>query len=81
MLALERGAVWAEERRLGALRQSVPQNGRVHIIELSAGFDLFDFLCRFGCLSAGFGVFNVGFGVSSAGFGAKRKEKKRRTER
>ena len=31
-----RGAAWAEERLLGALRQSVPQNGRVrlHIIDL-----------------------------------------------
>ena len=25
------GAAWAEERRLGALRQSVPQNGRAHL--------------------------------------------------
>ena len=25
------GAAWAEERLLGALRQSVPQNGRVHL--------------------------------------------------
>ena len=31
MLALQRGAVWAEERLLGALRQPVPQNGRVHL--------------------------------------------------
>ena len=35
---VQRGAAWAEERRLGALRQSVPQNGRIHlhIIEFSA---------------------------------------------
>ena len=31
MLALQRGAAWAEERLLGALWQSVPQNGRVHL--------------------------------------------------
>ena len=31
MQALQRGGAWAEERLLGALRQSVPQNGRVHL--------------------------------------------------
>ena len=31
MPALQRGAAWAEERLLGALRRSVPQNGRVHL--------------------------------------------------
>ena len=31
MPALQRGAAWAEERLLGALRQSVPQNSRVHL--------------------------------------------------
>ena len=31
MPALQREAAWAEERLLGALRQSVPQNGRVHL--------------------------------------------------
>ena len=31
MPALQRGAAWAAERLLGALRQSVPQNGRVHL--------------------------------------------------
>ena len=31
MLALQGGAAWAEERLLGALRQSVPQIGRVHL--------------------------------------------------
>ena len=31
MPALQRGAAWAEEGLLGALRQSVPQNGRVHL--------------------------------------------------
>ena len=31
MPALQRGAAWAEERFLGTLRQSVPQNGRVHL--------------------------------------------------
>ena len=31
MPALQRGAAWAEERLLGALRQSVPQNGRIHL--------------------------------------------------
>ena len=30
MPGLQRGAAWAEERLLGALQQSVPQNGRVH---------------------------------------------------
>ena len=31
MLALQREAAWAEERRLDDLRQSVLQNGRVHL--------------------------------------------------
>ena len=31
MPALQRGAAQAEERLLGALRQPVPQNGRVHL--------------------------------------------------
>ena len=31
MRALQREAAWAEERLLGDLRQSVPQNGRVHL--------------------------------------------------
>ena len=31
MPALEREAAWAEERLLGDLRQSVPQNGHVHL--------------------------------------------------
>ena len=31
MLALQREAASAEERLLGHLRQSVPQNGRVHL--------------------------------------------------
>ena len=31
MPALQRGAAWAEERLSGALRQFVPQNGRVHL--------------------------------------------------
>ena len=31
MRALQREAAWAEERFLGDLRQSVPQNGRVHL--------------------------------------------------
>ena len=31
MLVLQREAAWAEERFLGDLRQSVPQNGRVHL--------------------------------------------------
>ena len=30
MPALQREAAWAEERLLGDLQQSVPQNGRVH---------------------------------------------------
>ena len=36
------GAAWAKERLVGALRQSVPQNGRVHlhIIEFSLRGDL-----------------------------------------
>ena len=28
---LQRGAAWAEEGLLGALQQSVPPNGRVHL--------------------------------------------------
>ena len=31
MLALQMGAAWVEDRLLGALWQSVPQNGRVHL--------------------------------------------------
>ena len=31
MLALQKGAAWDEKRLLGALQQSVPQNGRVHL--------------------------------------------------
>ena len=31
MPALQRGAVGAEERLLGALRQSLPQSGRIHL--------------------------------------------------
>ena len=31
MPALQREATWAEESLLGDLRQSVPQNGRVHL--------------------------------------------------
>ena len=31
MLVLQKGAAWAEERLLGALQQSAPQNGRVHL--------------------------------------------------
>ena len=31
MPALQREAEWAEERLSGDLRQSVPQNGRVHL--------------------------------------------------
>ena len=37
MPALQRGAAWAEERLLGALRQSVPQNGRVHLHIIDKG--------------------------------------------
>ena len=32
MPALQKGAFWAKERLLGELRQSVPQNGRVHLL-------------------------------------------------
>ena len=35
MPALQREAAWAEERLLGDLRQSVPQNGHLHIIDVS----------------------------------------------
>ena len=44
----KRGA-WAEERLLGALRQSVPQNGRVrlHIIELRTVPDLVTMIYEF----------------------------------
>ena len=31
MSALQGAAAWAEERLLGAIRQPVPQNGRVHL--------------------------------------------------
>ena len=41
MLALQRGAAWAEERLSGALWQSVPQNGRVHLHIIEATFVLF----------------------------------------
>ena len=34
------GAVWAEGRLLGALRQSVPQNGRVHLRIIDFGESL-----------------------------------------
>ena len=39
MPALQREAAWAEERLLGDLQRSVPQNGRVHlhIIEIPRG--------------------------------------------
>ena len=36
MLALQREAAWAKERLLGDLRQSVPQNGRVHLHSIDA---------------------------------------------
>ena len=41
MLALQREAFWAKERLLGDLRQSVPQNGRVHLhcVDLSGTGD------------------------------------------
>ena len=32
MAALQREVFWAKERLLGDLRQSVPQNGRVHLL-------------------------------------------------
>ena len=35
---IAREAVWAEERLLGDLRQSVPQNGRVHLHIIEKGF-------------------------------------------
>ena len=35
--ALQRGAAWAEERLLGFLRQSVPQNGRVRLHSIDLG--------------------------------------------
>ena len=37
MPALQRGAARAEERLLGALWQSVPQNGRVHLHIIDEG--------------------------------------------
>ena len=37
MPALQIGAVWPEERHLGALRQFVPQNGRVHLQIIDKG--------------------------------------------
>ena len=36
MPALQSGAAWAEERLLGALQQSVPQNGRVHLLGIDS---------------------------------------------
>ena len=47
MPALQRGAAWAEERLSGALRQSVPQNGRVHLhmIDRKTGGILFREYC------------------------------------
>ena len=42
MPALQRGAAWAEARLLGALRQSVPQNGRIHL-------HIIDFRSLIGC--------------------------------
>ena len=51
MPALQRGAAWPEGRLFGALRQSVPQNGRVHlhIIDnfVSEGMPVLK--CVFGC--------------------------------
>ena len=38
MLALQSGAAWAEERLSGALWQSVPQNGHVHLHIIEKGF-------------------------------------------
>ena len=37
MPALQRAVAWAEERLLGALRQYVPQNGRVHLHIIERG--------------------------------------------
>ena len=42
MLALQREAAWAEERLLGDLWQTVPQNGRVHLL----GIDFFSLTFR-----------------------------------
>ena len=49
MPALQRGAAWAEERLSGALRQSVPQNGRVHlhIVDVCNVFVGNGILCEF----------------------------------
>ena len=38
ILALQKEAAWAEARHLSPLRQSVPQNGRVHLLGLEASF-------------------------------------------
>ena len=38
MPALQREAFWAKERLLGDLRQSVPQNGRVHLLGVDFQF-------------------------------------------
>ena len=38
MSALQREAAWAEERLFGDLRQSVPQNGRVHLLGIESPF-------------------------------------------
>ena len=42
---VQRGASWAEERLLGALRQSVPQNGRVHLFTHHRLLDRCDQTC------------------------------------
>ena len=43
MPARQREAFWAKERLLGDLRQSVPQNGRVHLlgVDFSGPFRVF----------------------------------------
>ena len=37
MPALQREAFYAKQRLLGDLRQSVPQNGRVHLLGVDCG--------------------------------------------
>ena len=50
MPALQRETFWAEARLLGDLRQSVPQNGRVHLlgVEIWREFSTAGFLYRAG---------------------------------
>ena len=47
MLALQREAAWAEKRLSGHLQQSVPQNGRVHLLGIDNKFPQEDCAVKF----------------------------------